>query len=141
MIIRSLTPNDVKDFYEFQKENFIDFWSENQIDSSLKNPNFHSLIFFDGGEIIAALCYTRVLDESEIELVLTKKTLRRQGLGTKIVAKGLADLTEQGATKVFLEVRAGNEPAKKLYKKFGFKPYGTRKNYYKDGEDAILMSF
>ena len=39
-----------------------------------------------------------------------------------------------------LEVRAGNDAAKALYRKFGFTEDGVRPNYYSNGEDAILMS-
>ena len=39
-----------------------------------------------------------------------------------------------------LEVRTGNEAAKRLYEKFGFKEAGLRKGYYEDnGEDAVIM--
>ena len=39
-----------------------------------------------------------------------------------------------------LEVRAGNEPAKKLYEGLGFSEAGIRKGYYEDnGEDALIM--
>lgn len=39
-----------------------------------------------------------------------------------------------------LEVRASNEIAQNLYRKYGFKAYGRRKGYYQDnGEDAIIM--
>ena len=43
---------------------------------------------------------------------------------------------------IFLEVRASNSSAIRLYEKKGFNEIGIRKNYYKiiDGkEDAILM--
>ena len=37
-------------------------------------------------------------------------------------------------------MRAGNEPAKALYRRFGFAPAGIRKNYYAEvGEDALIM--
>ena len=43
-------------------------------------------------------------------------------------------------TTLFLEVRASNVIAQKLYQNLGFKAYHTRKNYYQDPvEDAILM--
>jgi [ribosomal protein S18]-alanine N-acetyltransferase len=38
-------------------------------------------------------------------------------------------------------VRAGNEAALELYRKFGFMVAGRRPKYYRDnGEDAILMT-
>jgi ribosomal-protein-alanine N-acetyltransferase len=39
-----------------------------------------------------------------------------------------------------LEVRASNQPALSLYKKFGFKLAGQRRRYYQDtGEDALIL--
>ena len=41
--------------------------------------------------------------------------------------------------KAFLEVREGNSSAILLYRSCGFKAAGRRKNYYSNGEDALLM--
>ena len=39
-----------------------------------------------------------------------------------------------------LEVRESNEPAKALYRRFGFEEEGVRPRYYAEtGEDAIIM--
>ena len=47
---------------------------------------------------------------------------------------------ERGGDRVFLEVRAHNEPAKALYLKKGFVESYRRKNYYQGPtEDAIIM--
>ena len=43
--------------------------------------------------------------------------------------------------KVFLEVRAANEPAHALYRKFGFLTVGVRPGFYSaPKEDADLMA-
>ena len=41
---------------------------------------------------------------------------------------------------ITLEVRESNTPAIKLYEKFDFKNLGVRKNYYKNNENAIIMT-
>ena len=47
---------------------------------------------------------------------------------------------ERSADRIFLEVRAHNEPAKALYRKKGFVDSYVRKNYYQcPTEDAIIM--
>ncbi len=38
---------------------------------------------------------------------------------------------ERGAATLTLEVRAGNEPAQAMYRRFGFAPAGIRRNYYR----------
>jgi ribosomal-protein-alanine N-acetyltransferase len=37
-------------------------------------------------------------------------------------------------------VRVSNLAAQRLYLKFGFAEVGRRKRYYRDGEDALLMT-
>jgi ribosomal protein S18 acetylase RimI-like enzyme len=41
---------------------------------------------------------------------------------------------------IYLEVRASNRAARRLYEKFGFRTVGIRRNYYLNPvEDAIIM--
>jgi ribosomal-protein-alanine N-acetyltransferase len=44
-----------------------------------------------------------------------------------------------GGRVVYLEVRAGNVSARRLYKRFGFRELGVRRGYYGPGQDAIVM--
>ena len=50
----------------------------------------------------------------------------------------------QGAQWLWLEVRAGNDPARTLYTRYGFQQVGLRRGYYPAGglqrEDAVVMS-
>jgi ribosomal protein S18 acetylase RimI-like enzyme len=40
---------------------------------------------------------------------------------------------------MFLEVRAGNLAARRLYRGLGFRDLGVRRGYYGPGQDAIVM--
>ena len=40
--------------------------------------------------------------------------------------------------KLLLEVSQGNIIAERFYSRFDFSTVGIRKNYYKDGSDAVL---
>lgn len=67
---------------------------------------------------------------------------RRQGLGARLLAEVIATARAAGATRLMLEVRAGNQAAQALYQRAGFMVTGRRKGYYPapDGrEDACLM--
>jgi ribosomal-protein-alanine N-acetyltransferase len=65
---------------------------------------------------------------------------RGQGIG-ELLLNGLIDQAiDVKATRLTLEVRISNEPAQRLYLKYGFQPSGTRPRYYTDnGEDALIM--
>ena len=47
---------------------------------------------------------------------------------------------ERKLNSITLEVNTKNIPAINLYKKYNFKEVGLRKNYYKNCEDALIMT-
>ena len=63
-----------------------------------------------------------------------------QGIGTELLDRLLAEASGRGATEVFLEVRADNARAQRLYQWRGFTEVGIRRGYYQpSGTDAIVM--
>jgi len=62
-----------------------------------------------------------------------------QGIGSRLLDRGLAILAQQGYRQVRLEVRETNEAAIRLYRRFGFRYAQTHPNYYPDGEDAYIL--
>ena len=66
----------------------------------------------------------------------------RQGgaVGTRLLLALVRSAADEGIEAVTLEVRASNEPALALYRRFGFAPAGVRKDYYSDPtEDALVL--
>ena len=66
----------------------------------------------------------------------------RQGgrIGTRLMLVMLREAIARGAEAITLEVRASNEQALALYRRFGFVPVGTRQLYYRDPkEDALVL--
>jgi [ribosomal protein S18]-alanine N-acetyltransferase len=77
--------------------------------------------------------------EWEIENIVVAGSVRKQGLGTQLLAQFLEEARRSGLQAVFLEVRESNLEARALYEKCGFQPSGRRKDYYRDpAEGAIL---
>jgi [ribosomal protein S18]-alanine N-acetyltransferase len=63
-----------------------------------------------------------------------------QGIGSRLLDRLLAEARTRGATEVFLEVRADNARAQRLYQWRGFAEVGIRRGYYQpSGMDAIVM--
>jgi ribosomal-protein-alanine N-acetyltransferase len=58
-----------------------------------------------------------------------------------LLTEALAEAKRLGARLAFLEVRASNDGAREMYRRFGFEETGRRPRYYRDNaEDAILMT-
>ncbi len=95
----------------------------------------------DDGRIAAMIVSWLVVDELHIATFATHGDYRRQGIGSRLLSEALRDGRRMGMRRAFLEVRAGNEAALTMYRKFGFEVTGRRPKYYRDNdEDAILMT-
>jgi [ribosomal protein S18]-alanine N-acetyltransferase len=63
-----------------------------------------------------------------------------RGIGSRLLAALLAEARRRGCAEIFLEVRADNLRAQRLYKWWGFTEIGIRRGYYQpSGTDAIVM--
>lgn len=82
-----------------------------------------------------------ILDEAHIGTIAVDDAYRKTGIAENLIRTALRNASAGGALKAFLEVRAGNQPARNLYEKLGFQVDGVRPKYYQDNhEDAVLMS-
>lgn len=94
-----------------------------------------------GENVAGFLILSTVLDEAEIIEVAVSENLRRCGLGSGLMDEVFDWCRKNEISKIFLEVRESNFPARMYYKKYGFVENGVRKNYYREPvENAVLMS-
>jgi [ribosomal protein S18]-alanine N-acetyltransferase len=79
-------------------------------------------------------------DEAHVTNIAIAPALRRQGLGSFLLAELACESTRRQCAAMTLEVRMGNLAAQNLYRKFGFVVAGVRRNYYPETkEDAYIM--
>jgi len=82
-----------------------------------------------------------MMKEAHIIAIGVRDGYRRLGIGEGLLIATIELAQIVNANVVTLEVRASNEIAQELYKKYGFRVVGRRPRYYSsDGEDAIIMS-
>ena len=91
------------------------------------------------GQVVGVGCLWAILEEAHIVTLAIEPDCQGQKLGQLLLAQLLLSGSDRGLTRATLEVRASNQKALKLYKKFGFKEAGMRKRYYADGEDARIL--
>ncbi len=81
-----------------------------------------------------------ILDEGYIANVAVDPRYRRQGVAGELLGAFLR-FGQANLAFLTLEVRASNEAAIALYRKYGFQEVGRRKQYYDaPREDAIIMT-
>lgn len=64
---------------------------------------------------------------------------RRKGIGTALVRELLKIQESKRVPSLRLEVRHSNIVGRTFYEKLGFSESSVTKNYYRDGEDAVVM--
>jgi [ribosomal protein S18]-alanine N-acetyltransferase len=74
--------------------------------------------------------------EAEILTIAVAKSIRRHGIGARLMDETLRKLHGARAESLFLEVDSANTAAVKLYKRFGFRKVGERAAYYQGPEGA-----
>ena len=141
LAIRQMTLEDVPTIHEIDMLSFSLPWPEHSFRFELtENPVSRNWVAESEGRIAAMLVLWLIVDEAHIATIATHPDFRRKGIGERLMIAALVSARNEGATRVFLEVRAGNAGALALYKKYGFVVAGVRQRYYKDNnEDAILM--
>ncbi len=89
---------------------------------------------------VVGWCSARVIDEeAELLKIAVDARKRRLGIASALLFKLVRECKKRGARKLFLEVRANNEPARAFYHMNGFAPLHIRKNYYRNPKDDAVI--
>ena len=131
--------NIMREIARLEAENFTDAWSEESLGSTFEYDYNHLLVEKRDGKVVGYVIYSDVQGEAELLRIAVDKAYRRRGIAALLMQNMLDELTESGAERVSLEVRAHNISAVALYKKFGFIDIFIRENYYTDPVDDALI--
>lgn len=141
--IREMEPRDLDGVMAIEKVSFPTPWSRKLFAEELTREFSDALVAIaapEGTVLGYAVCWT-VADESHLLNIAVHPDARGQGVGGILLRECIRRGARAGASRIHLEVRTGNEPALRLYRREGFSFIGIRKGYYTDtGEDAILLS-
>ena len=79
-------------------------------------------------------------EDAHVTTIAVDPAWHRHKIATRMLAHLAREAIRRGARNLTLEVRVSNHGAQALYREFGFKPAGIRKNYYQEtNEDALVM--
>ncbi len=112
-------------------------WSPAMLETSLQLRQNQAFGLFDEANLVCFALLQVVGDEADLLLIATSPPYRKQGHAMALLKRVCAPFE-----KIFLEVRAGNQAACKLYERCGFQKIGLRKNYYINPvEDGLQYQF
>ena len=115
-------------------------FKKKDIEELYMNTSWRFFVALDGDTVVGYISLYLIIDEKEIVNVCVLPEHRGRGIGAMLVKCAL-EYERDKTARVMLEVRASNDGAISLYKKFGFLPVGVSKNHYSQPrEDALLMN-
>ena len=135
--IKEINESDIDLCYELDS-NTISLWSRNKWGNEFKKKGNVVLGLVFANLVIGVCVFQIVLDEAQINYFVVDHKFRKKGFGTYLMNYLIKECEQLNISKLFLEVSNNNFIAEKFYSRFNFSTVGIRRNYYKDGSDALL---
>ena len=135
--IKQINENDIDLCYELDL-NTISLWSKKQWSNEFKKEGTKIFGLSISNLVIGICVFQVVLDEAQINYFVVDRKFRKKGFGSQLMNYLIKQCENLNLRKLLLEVSQRNVTAEEFYARFDFLTVGIRKNYYKDGSDAIL---
>lgn len=104
---------------------------------------YQAVVLEQGGQVRGYAIMSLAAGEAHLLNICLAAPLRGAGHATRLLGWLIGQARAGGALRMFLEVRPSNEAALALYRRFGFRPLGLRRAYYRacqGSEDALVFS-
>lgn len=142
VVIRQMTHEDLPAVMELERSTFpLDAWSEGMMRGELADQprTRHYVVAVVEDRIVGYAGVAVAANQADVQTIAVLESHRGAGIGAAMLTELLEEARRRGARDIFLEVREDNPVARRLYERFGFESIGTRRRYYDDGTDAIMM--
>ena len=132
----AVQPGDLSDLRDVMRvmeaafpETYGEAWNHHQCRSMLLMPSAKLLVARKTDSICGFVISRQAADEEELLMIAVSPEYQSQGVGYLLLDHMFRVARKDQVSAVFLEMRTDN-PAAKLYEKFGFRKIGLRKDYY-----------
>jgi [ribosomal protein S18]-alanine N-acetyltransferase len=144
VVLREMTPQDLGDVHVLEQALFPDdAWSRQMLAEELAGqPDTRHYVVAEepGGDIVGYAGLAAAGAQADVQTIGVRADRRGAGIGAALLTELIGEASRRNAEAVFLEVRADNPPARRLYERFGFFEVGVRKRYYQPADvDAVVM--
>lgn len=138
---RLMTADDLDAVLKIEYAAYSHPWTRGIFNDALHT--YECWLMFDGGQQVGHGVINLILDEAHLLNITVKPQSQGRGLGLRLLEHLMQRARARGGNECFLEVRASNQSAYRLYERFGFNEIGRRRDYYPlagGREDALIMA-
>lgn len=137
-----MTPADLPAVAAIERAAYNATWPPTAFEHELTgNRLARYIVVEDANSLVGFAGLWLMVDQAHVVTVAVDPEQQRRGLGRLLVHALIGIALDEGMESATLEVRVSNEPARALYREYGFYEVGLRKRYYSDnGEDALIMT-
>jgi ribosomal-protein-alanine N-acetyltransferase len=117
-------------------------WSSGEFSALLATPGCFGHLLLDAAQALprGLILLRAAADEAEILTIGVVPACRRRGGAARLLQQAIADCAARGVQRLFLDVAADNEPARRFYAHLGFTTIGTRPSYYARGKEPAIAA-
>lgn len=146
----TLTPNvelrpmqraDLEAVLAIENEVFPYPWTRGNFSDAL-DSGYSAWVCLVDTEMIGYFVLMQSLDEAHLLTIGVRTKRQKIGFGARLLRHAMSVAKLARARRILLEVRGSNARALELYRHFGFRQIGLRKNYYpadRGREDALVL--
>ena len=141
-VLRPLYEGDLDAVREVELRAYPFPWTRGIFQDCLR-AGYPGRVLEQDGAIVGYGLLSIAADEAHVLNVGVDPHCQSRGWGRRLLRELVQVARQQGALRVFLEVRPSNAPAIALYHSEGFNEIGRRPRYYPAGngrEDALVMA-
>ena len=135
--IREINEKDIDLCYELDL-NTLSLWNKKQWKSEFKKEGINVFGLILTNFLIGICVFQVVIDEAHLNYFVINHQFRKKGFGSYLMNYIIKRCIKLNLNKILLEVSQSNVAAGEFYNRFDFSTVGIRRNYYKNGSDAIL---
>jgi [ribosomal protein S18]-alanine N-acetyltransferase len=137
---RAMAPADLPRVAELERESYVFPWND-QIFADCLRVGYHCVVVDTAAGVAGYAVLSMGAGEAHVLNLCIGDSLRRRGVGRRLLLALLTHARDRGIRDAFLEVRRSNRVAIALYHQTGFECVGQRRGYYQahEGrEDALV---
>ena len=135
--LKEIKLDDVRECFLLDYET-LKFWNIEQWKDEISKKTTFAVGIVKGLDLVGVCVYQKIICEAELIYLSIHPNHRRVGLGKTLISNLVSICIKDDLHRIILEVSVNNKVANKFYEDCGFKTFGSRKKYYRDGSDAIL---